>query len=295
MEYRHIAPEPCTVAIGARIDGVDLARLDDDTFAEIRHALHNHLVLVFPDQHLEPADHMAFARRFGEMEIHEVFTPLDDHPEISVLEHDAVRPPISDSWHSDVTYRPHPSLASVLYARTIPPNGGDTLWRSAYAAYDTLSAPLQAMLEGVTAEHDFLRAYGNYFRKQEDGAERIRRAQAETPPVEHPVIVVHPVTGRRLLYVNPTFTARILELSQAESDAILHLLFEHLNTPEFHFRHKWRENDLVIWDNRATQHYATGDYYPAYRRMHRITVGGDRPRGVADEPLRSAPAVHAVR
>ncbi len=273
---------PRTVAIGADVSGVDLAALDDATFAAIKAALHEHLVLFFHDQELTPEAHMAFAGRFGRMEVHEVFTPLDGHPEISVLEHDARRPPISDSWHSDVTYRPQPSLASILYAREIPPNGGDTLWLSAYAAYEALSAPLRDMLDGLSCEHDFLQAYGHYFRKLPDGAERVRRAQEETPPVTHPLVVVHPVTGRRLLYVNPTFTARVNELSAKESDALLRFLFEHLLRPEFQVRLKWRANDVAVWDNRATQHYATGDYYPEFRRMHRVTVGGDKPRGVAD-------------
>jgi taurine dioxygenase len=279
---------PRTVAIGADVVNVDLANVDAETFTQIKATLHTHQVLFFHEQMLSPEAHMAFASRFGEMEIHEVFTPLEDHPEISVLVHDRDHPPISDSWHSDVTYRTKPSMASVLYARSIPPNGGDTLWLSATAAYKKLSEPMQLMLEGLTAEHDFLQAYGSYFRKQSDGAERLRRAQIETPPVEHPLIVVHPVTGERVLYVNPTFTSRIVELSRKESDAILKLLFEHLLQPEFQVRLKWQENDVAIWDNRATQHYATGDYYPHYRRMHRVTVGGERPVGV--NTMQHAPA-----
>ena len=280
MTYKHISIQPRTVAIGADVNDVDLASLNDETFLEIKHALHKHLVLFFHGQELGEEQHMALASRLGEMEVHEVFTPLDGHPEISVLEHDKDRPPISDSWHSDVTYRSDPSMASVLYARTIPPNGGDTLWRSAYAAYEALSKPLQSFLDGLHAEHDFLQAYAGYLRQQPDGLEKIQQAQINTPPVIHPLIVVHPITKKKLLYVNPTFTSRIMELSPAESDAMLKMLFNHFNEPEFHVRFKWRENDLVIWDNRATQHYATGDYYPEYRRMHRITVGGDTPIGV---------------
>lgn len=280
MNYQYIEVQPRTVAIGADVSGVNLAQVNDGIFSEIKNALHEHLVLFFHDQRLSEADHLSFSARFGEMEVHEVFTPLEGHPEISVLEHDKERPPISDSWHSDVTYRPDPSMASVLYARTIPPNGGDTLWRSAYAAYDALSEPMQTFLGGLHAEHDFLLAYGDYLMGLDDGHEKIRQARIDTPPVVHPLIVTHPVTNKRLLYVNPTFTSKIMELRRTESDALLRLLFEHLNEPEFHVRFKWQENDVAIWDNRATQHYATGDYYPEYRRMHRITVGGDSPRGV---------------
>ena len=290
MNYQHIAVTPSTVAIGAEVSGIDLAQVDDTAFAEIRRALAAHQVLFFRNQQLEPEAHMAFASRFGSMEIHEVFKPLAGHPEISVLEHDAERPPISDSWHTDVSYRPAPSMASVLYARHIPPNGGDTLWLSACAAYDALSPVLQDFLVGLRAEHDFLGAYGSYFATQEGGEERIARARRETPPVIHPVIVIHPITGRRVLYVNPTFTTRLLDLSRSESAALLDLLFRHLLRPEFQVRHKWRNDDVAVWDNRATQHYATGDYYPEYRRMHRITVGGDRPVGVSSvpTPLRAA-------
>ncbi len=294
MNYRLIEIQPRTVAIGADVSAVDLGSVDDETFAEIKSALHEHLVLFFRDQELSPEDHMAFAGRLGEMEIHEVFTPLENYPEISVLEHDAERPPISDPWHSDVSHSPEPSMASMLHARTIPLNGGDTLWLSAYAAYEKLSEPLQTMLEGLTCEHDFLQAYGSYFSTVEDGPERLRRARIDTPPVEHPLIVVHPVTGKRLLYVNPTFTSRIVELPRKESDAILKLLFDHLVQPDFQVRLKWRENDVAMWDNRATQHYATGDYYPDYRRMDRATLGGDCPRGV-QEAQDQPPPIRAVR
>lgn len=279
MEYEHIKVYPRTVAIGADIDGVSLSQLSDEIFEEIKLALHKHLVLFFHDQKLTEQQHMACASRLGEMEIHEVFTPLAGHPEISVLEHDEQRPPISDSWHSDVSYRAKPSMASVLYARTIPAIGGDTLWRSAYAAFDDLSEALQLFLEKLHAEHDFLQAYGDYLKKQDGGLDKIRQAQINTPPMIHPLIVKHPITQKKLLYVNPTFTSRIVELNRNESDTLLRFLFTHLDKPEFHVRLKWRENDLVIWDNRATQHYATGDYYPQYRRMHRITVGGDQPLG----------------
>ena len=285
--------KPMTVSIGADVEGIDLGNLDDETFVALKAALHEHLVLRFPDQDLTPEQQIAFATRFGQMEVHEVFDQLPGHPEISVLEYDAERRPFNDVWHSDVTYRPEPSMASILYAKEVPEQGGDTLWRNAYAAYDALSAPLRSMIDGLTAEHDFLLAYARLLLARENGAERGQRARLETPPVVHPLVVVHPVTERRLLYVNPTFTSRIMELSDDESSAILKMLFDHLHRPEFHVRIRWRKGDLIIWDNRATQHYATSDYFPSYRRMHRITVGGDKPRGISAAPdaapvLRSA-------
>jgi taurine dioxygenase len=285
MGHQKIRVMRLTETIGAVIEGVDVSRpLDEETFAEVKSALHEHLVIFFRGQELSPEQQMALASRFGAMEIHEVFTPLPDHPQISVLEHDRERPPISDVWHSDVSYRERPSMASLLYARSIPPVGGDTLWLSAYAALDALSPPLRSFLSELSAVHDFLKGYGSHFLQQKDGRERFLRAQDETPPVVHPIIVTHPVTRRDLLYVNPTFTSHVVELSRSESAALLEMLYAHLLRPEFQVRFKWRVNDLAIWDNRATQHYATGDYYPAYRRMHRITVGGDRPAHAKPSP-----------
>ncbi|NNL84044.1 MAG: taurine dioxygenase [Myxococcales bacterium] len=279
--YQRIEVRPRTRAIGADVSGVDLSGPpDDESFQELKAALHEHLVLFFHNQHISPEQHLHLARRLGRTEVHEYFPSLDGFPEISVLEHDAEHPPISDSWHSDVSYRSAPSMASVLYARTLPSHGGDTLWLSAYAAFDALSKPMQAFLTTLHAEHDFLHAYGPLLSRLDDAQERIEKARRDTPPVVHPVIVTHPVTGRRLLYVNPTFTRSIVELSRSESRAVLGLLLDHLRKPDFQVRLQWRENDVAIWDNRATQHYATADYYPEYRRMHRVTVGGDRPLGV---------------
>ena len=277
MSYETIQVTPLTSNIGAEVDGVNLGQLSDQIFSEVHAALLEHQVLFFRGQRITPEDQIALAQRFGEMEVHEVFPSLPGYPEVSVLEHDEQRPPFSDVWHSDVTYRDKPSMASILYSRTIPPVGGDTLWLSAYAAYEALSEPMKGFLSGLTAVHDFVHAYGNYFLQQENGREVYRKAQDERPPVEHPIIVTHPLTGKNLLYVNPTFTSHIVDLSPIEGKAILEMLFEHLRKPDFQVRFKWQENDLAIWDNRATQHYATGDYYPHFRQMHRITVGGTKP------------------
>lgn len=278
MTFDTCKVRPLTRHIGAEIEGVDLRKpLDDATWQELRRALHEHLVVFFRDQRLHPEEHTALALRFGRPEVHEVFPPLDGFPHISVLEHDRDHPPVSNVWHSDVTFRIEPSMVSILNARVIPPAGGDTLWLSAYAALEGLSPALRDFVSGLSAVHDFIHAYGGYFLAQEDGTARYRRAQDENPPVEHPVVVHHPVTGRPLLYVNPTFTSRIVGLKRQESRALLDLLFAQLQTPEYQVRHQWREHDVAIWDNRATQHYATADYYPHRRRMHRITVGGARP------------------
>jgi taurine dioxygenase len=278
MAYQHFEAKPITPAIGAELIGLDLGQpLSDEAFAELKTAIHKHLVVFFRNQSMGAEDHMGLASRLGEMERHEILQPHPEHPVISVLEHDADRPPISDVWHTDVSYRERPSMFSVLYARVVPELGGDTLWRSAYAAFETLPKALKNAIDDLEAEHDILKGYANFLLEKEGGRERYLRIQAESPPVVHPVVATHPVTGRELLYVNPTFTRRIIGMPESESAALLDLLYRHYERPEFHVRWRWAADDVAIWDNRATQHYATGDYYPNYRRMHRITIAGDRP------------------
>lgn len=280
-KYRRIDVRQLTAAIGAEVIGVEFGKaVDADIWHDIKTALQDHLMLSFRDQHLDAQSLLAIGRAFGDtggMEVHEVFTPLAGHPEISVLENNAQKPPSNDYWHSDVTYRERPSMFTILYAETIPPIGGDTLWLSAHAAYAALAPPIKALLTGLTATHDILNAFGGHFLRQEGGKAAYRKAQDQYPPVEHPVVVTHPGSGKPLLFVNPSFTSDIVQVSRLESQHLLHMLYQHTVNPSWQVRHKWRKNDLVIWDNRATQHYATGDYFPSLRRMHRITVGGEKP------------------
>ena len=277
---------PITPSIGVEIGGVQLARVDERDFAVIHRALLDHLVIVLHDQQLSPEDHLAFARRFGELEPpHPVFAHLPDHPQVSVLENRGNEGVYNDEWHTDVTFRTQPALGSVLYSRVIPEKGGDTLWASLHAAYEALSPALKRALEGLSAYHDFcgggpynrVASYREIVLAQAGGPQRLVEIQREFPPTLHPVVRVHPETGRKALFVNRSFTTHIDGLSKLESNWLLGLLLEHMEQVNFQMRHRWRANDLVMWDNRCTLHLATADYAPAHRLMHRVTVQGDRP------------------
>ncbi len=281
LRVRRISP-----TIGAEIEGVDLSEADGPTLAAIRQALVDHLVLVVRDQRLDPADHLAIARSFGELEPpHPVFAHLPEHPQVSVLENRDGAGVDNGEWHTDVTFRAQPALGSLLYARVVPPVGGDTLWANMEAAYEALSEPVRRMIEGLEAVHDVcgggphgrVPSYRDIVVAQPDGPRRVAELGAEFPPVRHPVVRTHPETGRRALFVNRSFTIAIDGLSKLESGALLGMLHEHSEQPQFQMRHCWRADDFVVWDNRATQHFAVSDYAPAHRLMHRVTVLGERP------------------
>jgi taurine dioxygenase len=270
---------PLTPAIGARIDGVNLcADIDDTTRQALRTALIAHHVLLFENQPVSAEQHRALARRFGELHIHPIYPQVPGVPEIIVLDTHADNPPDNDNWHTDVTFIPTPPMGSLLSARQLPPQGGDTLWSSNIAAWDALSAPMQRMLDGLTAEHDMLKSFPAH-RFARTPAERVtwEAACKANPPVVHPVVRTHPESGRKGLFVSEGFTTRILELSAAESDAVLRLLIAHSARPEFTVRWRWKVGDFAFWDNRSTQHYAVADYLPHRRVMQRATILGDRP------------------
>jgi taurine dioxygenase len=270
---------PLTPAIGARIDGVNLcAPLDDRSRDAVHAALLQHHVLFFENQPLTPTQHRDLAQRFGQLHIHPIYPQVPDVPEIIVLDTDASNPPDNDNWHTDVTFIQTPPMGSLLSARQLPPHGGDTLWSSNIAAFEALSAPMQALLSDLTAEHDMVKSFPAQ-RFARTPAERVtwEAACAANPPVVHPVVRTHPESGRKGLFVSEGFTTRILELTAAESDALLRLLAQHSARPEFTVRWKWKVGDFAFWDNRLTQHFATADYLPHRRVMHRATILGDRP------------------
>lgn len=280
-----LAVEPLGPAIGARIHGIDLTRpISDAQRDAILAALLKHHVVFFEDQPITPVQQRDLARRFGDLHIHPVFPQHPDAAEIIVLDTSAQNIPDNDNWHTDVTFIETPPLGAILSARELPPSGGDTLWSSNIAAYEALSAPFRALLSGLTAEHDFVKSFPawRYARTDE---ERVQweAARAKNPPVIHPVVRVHPVSGRQGLFVNEGFTTRILELTQGESEAVLKHLFAHIAKPEFTVRWRWKRHDLAFWDNRLTQHYATADYLPHRRVVHRATILGDRPVGPKHE------------
>ena len=274
---------PIVPAIGANLSGVDLACVGDAQFGDIHAALMQHQVIFFHGQQLTNENLLAFARRWGEPQAatESSFGKLEGFPEIDVLDYDATRPPYvtKEMWHTDFTGRERPTLGSVLYALQVPESGGDTIWVSLAAAYDALSDRMKHYLAGLRAEHRTIKAFGDDIRgnlwKDDAGKQRFEQIK-QLAPVDHPVIRTHPVSGRKALFVNEGYTTKLLGVERKESDALLDYLFDHLRTPEFHIRHHWRKGDLVVWDNRITQHYAVADYRER-RVMHRITIKGDTP------------------
>jgi taurine dioxygenase len=273
MPYERIRVEPLAGALGAEISGVELAKpLDESAVGEIRRAWLEHQVLFFRDQPLTLDEHKAFARRFGELHVHPVLQPMasQGHPEIVVLESDAKRPVVADRWHSDVTFEREPPLGSILRAVEVPAAGGDTMWASMTAAYEALSEPMKRALDGLRAMHS-----GAAFRRQATDAQRDSLARNEM--TAHPVIRTHPETGRKGIFVNSTFTKRIEGMKPRESEILLAFLFEHVASPEFSCRFRWRKDSIAMWDNRCTQHRVLADALSEYRRMERVTLIGDAP------------------
>ena len=268
-----------TTAIGALIEGVDLSQeLAQPQIDRLGELLVQHQVLFFRDQPLTPQQQVRFAAQFGTLHVHPIYPVLPELPEILVLDTHKDFLPDNDNWHTDVTFSETPPLAGVLSAKQMPSSGGDTLWSSCSAAYDGLSEPMRRFLDGLTAQHSVAKSFPPE-RWQNDPAfkERYERAVAKHPPVDHPVVRTHPVTGRKGLFVNGGFTTHINELRPPESRALLDFLDAHCARPEFTVRWRWKVDDLVFWDNRVTQHYAVADYLPERRVVYRATVNGDKP------------------
>ena len=268
FEIKQLSP-----MIGAELSGLKLSGdLPDAAISEIRRALLEFKVVFFRDQHeLTAAEHIAFARRFGDLEIHPATPKGQEDPEILRITHDETSKGRENAWHSDVTWRPEPSLGSILRAREVPPFGGDTLFSCMYAAYDALSPAMKEWVSGLTARHDIARVFAGRLNKS------IEELHAQYPVQEHPVVRTHPETGRRALYVNTAFTDQIVGLSKKESDWLLAHLYSFAAVPEHQCRFRWEAGSLAFWDNRACQHYAASDYFPQRRVMERVTIAGDRP------------------
>ena len=271
------AVAPLTPAIGGLVTGVDLARpLSDAVIAKLKSAVAERHVLFFEGQTLDPDKHRGFAARFGKLHVHPVYPHIDDVPEITLIETRPGDLPDNDNWHTDVTFIETPPFGAVLTPRILPSSGGDTLWGSNVAAYDALSAPIRSLLNGLTAEHSFETGFPR--RRWGVGARKDKweKAVAANPPVVHPVVRTIE-GGQRGLFVNSGFTARILELTETESGALLAFLFAHLAKPEFTVRWRWKLGDVAFWDNRLSTHYATLDYLPETRLMHSAAILGNRP------------------
>lgn len=269
--------EPIGPTIGAEIHGLDLSRqIDQATASALEAAMVEHKVIYARDQHITTAQHVAFGRMFGELEVHP-FRPEGEFPEIMVLDNHKDNPVLStDVWHSDTTFRECPTLYSVLHCLKIPKVGGDTLWADMCAAYDGLSAAMKTMVDGLEAVHDF-KNFRALFGDSDEDREKLHEMEKLYPNPTHPVVRTHPVTGRKALFVNPQFTLKIIGLREQESAALLQLLYEQAHIPEYQFRLRWKPGTIVLWDNPSTQHYAANDYYPNRRHMERVAVMGDKP------------------
>ena len=274
MKIERLSP-----ALGAVIRGIDLnATLNDEAQQGLQAALVEHQVLFLRQQFLQAEQQRDVAKLFGDLHIHPIYPAHERVAEVMVL--DSHKQDLRDNelWHTDVTFIQTPPLGCVLSAQQVPEFGGDTLWASSTAAYAALSKPMQALLEGLSASHDIRKSFpATRFALTDADAARFEKAKQDHPPVSHPVVRTHPVSGKKGLFVSEGFTTHINELTETESDALLRFLFAHATHPNFQVRWHWQAGDVAIWDNRATQHFANFDYGTAHRIMHRATVLGDKP------------------
>jgi taurine dioxygenase len=278
--------------LGARIEGVDLARLTDAGFRDVEAAFHQYGVIAVANQRLDESGLIAFSRRLGPLEINVASSfHHPRHPEINILSNKAGpdgaiigSPDAGQGWHADMSYNPTPARASLLYALEVPQRDGvplgDTLFAGMAAAYEALAPALKDQLEELEAVHDFEKFYDYMIREKGSARPPLTSAQKATkPPVTHRMIVRHPFTGERCLYADPGYTTRVVGMSDADSLGLLDYLFEFQTQPAFLYRHQWQVGDVVVWDNIATIHMATGGYGPTeHRVMWRTQVLGDAKR-----------------
>lgn len=269
MKYQSFDAIPTTPVLGAELHGIDLSKpLGERAVAELKDALARFQVIFFRDQALDHESHKAFGRLFGPLAIHSGVPGIPGHPEIVAIHTDADSKYIAgENWHSDLSADAEPPLGSILYLHTVPTVGGDTLFSSMSAAYDALSDRMKAHLDGLSAVHDANHVYHALFHDYEK----------RYPVSTHPVVRTHPVSGRKCLFVNSSYTTKINDLPREESGALLRFLFDHVKNPNFQTRFKWCPHSIAFWDNRAVQHLAVWDYFPQTRSGYRVTVAGDKP------------------
>lgn len=270
--------EPVTANVGATISCVDLREpLAPEDRDAILAALLEHGVLFFRDQDITPDQQVAFAEQFGEISLAPMAPGASPRPEVMVLDQVSPKGEGADNWHSDNTFMSEPPLGSILKAVQLPPVGGDTCFASAVAAYEALSDSMRRFVDGLRAVHDITKPMTRAIRAGIFDAGKLPELQKQWPPVEHPVVRTHPVTGARALYVNGNSTTHIVGLSERENDLVLPFLNDQVRSPEFQCRFEWDTNSIAFWDNRIVQHYAVPDYTER-RIMHRVTLVGDKPR-----------------
>ena len=279
MGRQNMEVRPVSSAVGAEIHGIDLAgELDNSTMAAVHRAFVDHGVVFFMDQDLTPDQHLAFARRFGPIDINRYFENVEGYPEIAQVRKEAGDVTnIGGAWHTDHSYDEIPTLGSMLYAKELPACGGDTMFASMYAAYDALSPGMKKLLDGLQAVHSGARAFGPKSQYNKGRQSQMKLSETALAEVVHPVVCTHPDSGRKHLYVNGGFTTRFADMTEAESAPLLQYLLAHAAKPEFTCRFRWRPGTLAFWDNSCTQHFAINDYHGQRRVMHRITIRGRRP------------------
>jgi taurine dioxygenase len=277
--YSLIDIRPLSGAIGAEIQGVDLNKvISKEQFLEVKSAFGQYGVIFFRDQNLSPEKEIAFAENWGKININRFFTNVEGYPKIAmVLKEPDQKKNIGSTWHTDQTYDEEPAMGSILFAHEVPKNGGDTMFSSMYDAYETLSDGLKHTLTGLNARHSSRHVFGgSRAQRDDDTVGRIKNAEAANQDAIHPVIITHPETGRKALYVNPVFTLGFEGWADAESKPLLEYLYLHASKPEFTCRFKWKAGSIAFWDNRATWHLAINDYHGERRLMHRITIEGKK-------------------
>jgi taurine dioxygenase len=279
--YKHISVTPLTLAVGAEIGQINIAGgVDDETFREVHAALMDHGVVFFRGQDLTATQQCDFAGRFGRLRraTRSAFLVEEGVPEMHVLLNDKDRPPNVNHFHSDGIFRAEPEFASILRAVECPQVGGDTIFVGMQAAYNALSEDMKTYLADKDAVNDFMKLHGSPKKAQSwegDNYERMDASRRANPPVAHPMVKTHPVTGRKSLYISESFTASVIGLGDDESRGLLELLNRHCARPEFQCRFHWQPNSMALWDNRATMHYAVADYWPERRLMNRVTIETD--------------------
>lgn len=276
MRNHRLDISPTSGALGAFIEGIDLSEtLDDSDIGEMREALNEHGVIFFRDQKITPEQHIAFAQRFGEIDVNRFFKAAAGYPQIAeVRKEPGQTTNIGGGWHTDHSYDQIPALGSILLARETPTRGGDTIFACMNRAYEALSDGLKKTLEGLRAVHSSRHVFGAGTDYVKASGDRLENAENATQDAIHPVVLRHPESGKKILYVNSGFTTHFEGWTKAESEPLLNYLYEHAARPEFQYRFTWGNGSIAFWDNRATWHYAVNDYNGERRLMHRITIAG---------------------
>ncbi|QJB69977.1 TauD/TfdA dioxygenase family protein [Parasphingorhabdus halotolerans] len=262
-------------AVGAIVEDIDVKSLSDGQFAEVRNAFQKHGALFFKNQNLTPEDHIAFAERWGNIDFNRFFKQREGYPAIAeVLKEPDQQLNIGGGWHTDHSYDEIPAMGSILYALEIPPSGGDTLFAGMAAAYEALDDDMKERIKDLKARHGNAHIFGEESEYRKAVGDRYTNADQAGQTAVHPIVLTHPESGAKGLYVNPGFTLEIVDMEPEESKALLQELYAHIMQDRFHHRHKWSEGDLAMWDNRATWHYALNDYQGHRRYLNRITIEG---------------------